>query len=125
MVGVAWRGNEVEAFIEGFGFIVFRVNRKSPNAGDVRGLQSTEHGVLEEPAADAFTLPRSRNGEAGQQHDGHWMTRQAFGQPFGRIVIFHLANHERVVASHSLIRDCQIGLRCFGLLTVRGAAAAI
>src|ERR1700678_1311655 len=52
MERVAGRRNQVEAFIEGLGFIVFRVNRNSPNTGDVRRLPSAKHSVPEQPATD-------------------------------------------------------------------------
>src|SRR5436305_216988 len=83
MVGVARRHEKVESLIERPGLVVFRVNRKRPNAGNVRGLQRAKHGVFEEAAAEALALPGVRNRKASQQHDRHGTTGKARGEARG------------------------------------------
>lgn len=78
MVGVARQRAEAEVFVKRPRFVVLGVNRESTNAGDVCGLQSSPHRVLEHPRAEAFALPGCRNGQTGEQHDWNGMTGEAF-----------------------------------------------
>ncbi len=116
------RGREPEMLIEGARRVVFRVNGKSPDTGDVGGLQCATHRVFHETGADPPALPFYAHRQTRQQHDRHRMTRETFGQALGRILVGNLADHECVEADNGLIRKTEIGLRRAGLLVGEGEA---
>jgi hypothetical protein len=80
--GVGGRGDEIEMLVEASGVVVFGVNREGADAGDVGGLQGALHGIAQERFANALALPAAIDGQAREQHDGHGMFGQAFGQAF-------------------------------------------
>ena len=116
MIGVAGQWAEPEVFVKRPGFVVLGVNRERANTGNVRGLQSSLHRVLEHPGSQAFALPRRRDGEAREEHDGNWVTREALDQTLGSRGILHLADDQRIVANHRFTGERDVGLRSPGLL---------
>lgn len=122
MVGVARERAEAEVLVERPGFVIFGVNRECTNAGDVRRLQRSLHGVLEQPGAEAFALPGCRNGETGEEHDGNRMTGEALGQTLGSGGIFDLADDKRIVANDGFTGEGDVGLRSPCLLVLERVA---
>src|SRR5882757_7490447 len=90
MKGIGGRGHEPEMFIEGARRIVFCVNGKGPDAGDVGGLQRAAHGVFHETSAEPPALPFRAYRKTCQQHDRNRMTREASGQALRRILVSDL-----------------------------------
>ena len=95
------------------------MNRERPNAGNICRLQRAKHGVLEEAAAETLALPGGRNRKPGQQHDGDGIAGKALGQALGRVAVFDLSHHKRVVTCDLFIRQGDVGLRGPGLLVLK------
>ena len=123
MVRVAWERGEAEVFVKCPGFVVFGVNRECADAGDVRCLQGTLHGVLQQPGSEAFALAGRGNSEACEEHDGNGMTGEALDQPLGRGGIFDLADDKRVVADDGVAGERDVGLRRSCLLVLKRVAS--
>lgn len=122
MIGIARRRQKIEGYVEGFCIVVLRVDDERPDSGDASGLQRARVRIFQKTGANAFALPTGGNSQARQQHDRDWMPGQSLRQAFRRIVVFNLAQHERVVADHLRIAEGNICLRGFGLLVLKGVA---
>ena len=77
MIWIGWRRIKVETFIKEPGLVVLGVDGKGANTRDIGGLQRTQHRIFKKPCPKSLALPWERNGEAGEQHDGNRMAREA------------------------------------------------
>lgn len=111
MKRVARRFREVETPVEVPRPLVFRMDDDCPDAGDVSGLQGPQHGVAQQPCADALALPVNADAEAGQQRDRqHGVPGKTLCEAFRRVVIADFADGQRVEADDGIVGKADIGL---------------
>jgi hypothetical protein len=118
VIRVARQGAEAEMFVERTCFVILGVNSERANAGDVRGLQCSLHGVLEHAGAEALALPGYRARKTGEEHDGNRVTGEALGQTLRSRVILDLPDDQRIVAGDSIVAERDICLRSSCLLVL-------
>ena len=74
---VGWRGFELAASVEGPGVLVDGVDEQDADTEFVGGGKRAEHGVAQQPRADAASLHAGVDGEACEQRGGDGVARHA------------------------------------------------
>jgi len=114
-----------EVLIETAGILVFGMNRKGADAGNIGSVQGTLHGVPGQRLADALAVPASIHPQARQQHDRYRVPGKTLGQPTRRFFLGHLAHGNRKKPDDGIIDNTNVRLRCACLLVLPGIAHEI
>jgi len=106
------------AFVEGARGVVLGMHHERADAGDIRRLHCSEHGVFQQSRAKSLALPIDSDGKPRQQHDRNRMAGETFFEPIGSVVERNLPDRECVESNHLFIVERDIGSRCAGLLVL-------
>lgn len=108
---------EVERLIPGARLIVFGMDQKRSNAGNVRRLAGAEQRILEQRLAKAAPLVAPVDRQPGKKHDWDWMACESFADAAWRRRVFDRAYGEAVIADDPPLAETNhIGLSATGLL---------
>lgn len=86
------------------------MNNECTYTDDVSNCHSTTHRIPNQPLSNPLTLIAGIDRESSQNHEGYWVSRQAFGESIGRIPIAHFAYGECVKPNHLVRFHTKVGL---------------
>lgn len=117
MVRVGRARLEFQVLIPNARLIVFGVDKKRSDTGNVGGLSGPEQSILEECLAQASSLLRPVNRKASEQHYWNRMSGQPPAYPAGSFRVLNRADSKTVIANNTPTSPTNdIGLRTASLL---------
>lgn len=111
MKRIGRRGIKREVQIEITRSSVLGMYLQCANAGDLSSVQRSQHRVLEQRGANAFTLTVPAYRESCQCHEWDGMTRETLFKARGRVVVRNVSHDERVVTDDASFICRDISLR--------------
>lgn len=94
------------------------MNSERANSRNLSGRDCPLHCILDETFAYSFSLVRSLDRQASQDHQRNWVMCHSLQEPLRRIFVSDFTNYECVITNDNILSNCDVCLGCICQLTL-------